>query len=69
MKLSRSNLELARVRQQIGFSGSAEVYRWESQIATARKRAIEANARRNAAEIALNRRYCQMLWMGGERIR
>lgn len=53
--LSRTNLELARVREAIGQSGASDVYRWESQIATNRKDAIEANARRNAAEISLNR--------------
>lgn len=55
LDLTRSNLELARVRQQIGISGPAEVYRWESQIATARKAVINANALRNAAEIGVNR--------------
>ncbi len=55
LELTRSNLELARVRQQIGISGPAEVYRWESQIATARKEVINANAQRNAAEIGVNR--------------
>ena len=55
LELTRSNLELARLRQVIGMSGPEEVYRWESQIATGRKNAIAANARRNVAEIALNR--------------
>jgi outer membrane protein len=55
LRLTRSNLELARVRQTIGMSGPAEVLRWESQIATARKNVISANARRNLAEIELNR--------------
>ncbi|MBT3343191.1 MAG: TolC family protein [Gemmatimonadetes bacterium] len=55
LDLTRSNLELARVRQQIGISGPAEVHRWESQIATARKAVIDANARRNVAQIEVNR--------------
>ena len=55
LELTRSNLELARLRQVIGASGPAEVYRWESQIATGRQQLIGANARRNVAEIALNR--------------
>jgi len=55
LKLTRSNLELARLRQKIGMSGWADVYRWESQIATGRKSVIAANARRNLAEINLNR--------------
>lgn len=55
LKLTRSNLELARLRQKIGMSGLADVYRWDSQIATGRKSVIAANARRNLAEIDLNR--------------
>ena len=55
LRLTRSNLELARVRQQIGMSGPAETYRWESQMATARNAGIQANTQRNVAEIALNR--------------
>ena len=55
LELTRSNLELARAREAIGFSGAAEVYRWESQIAAARSAVITANAQRNQAEIALNR--------------
>ncbi len=55
LDLTRSNLELARVRQQIGMSGPAEIYRWESQMATARNAGIQANTQRNVAQIALNR--------------
>ena len=55
LELTRKNLELARVRRQIGVSGPSEVYRWESQIATARNGVIQANATRNVAEMALNR--------------
>ena len=55
LKVTRSNLELARVRQSIGYSGPGEVYRWESQIATDRSSAIQANSQRNLAEISVNR--------------
>jgi outer membrane protein len=55
VRLSRSHLELAQVRQSIGFSGPGEVYRWESQIATDQKAVISANSQRNLAEMALNR--------------
>ena len=54
LQLTRSNLELARVRQRIGVSGPAEVYRWDSQMAIARNNAIQANTQRNLAEIVLN---------------
>ena len=55
LKLSRSNLELARVRESVGFSGRSEVYRWESQIASNRQAVINANSLRNIAEIQFNR--------------
>ena len=55
LDLTRENLEMARVRQTIGVTGPAEVFRWESQIATARRNVIDANAQRNLAEMALNR--------------
>ncbi len=55
LQLTKSNLELARIRESIGASGPGEVYRWENQIATNRKTVIEANSQRNLAEIALNR--------------
>jgi outer membrane protein len=55
LELSAANLELAQVRQAIGASGRADVYRWESQIATARRDLIAANAQRNLAEMDLNR--------------
>lgn len=55
LELTHSNLEVALVRQSIGVAGAVEVFRWESQLATDRQRLIEANARHNQAEIALNR--------------
>ncbi|HSR69048.1 MAG TPA: ABC transporter substrate binding protein [Acidobacteriota bacterium] len=55
LELTRSNLELSRTRQRLGFSGVSDVTRWESEIANDRRDMIEASARRNQAEIALNR--------------
>lgn len=55
LRVSRQNLELAMVRRDIGASGRAEVFRWESQIATDQRRVIDANVQRNLAEMALNR--------------
>ena len=54
VKLTRSNLEMARAREQLGQSGPAEVLRWEAQIATNRKDQILASAQRRAAEVVLN---------------
>lgn len=55
LRLTRSNLDLARRRHEIGFSGPAEVYRWESQLAQDRAELVRASTRRSLAEMALNR--------------
>ncbi len=55
LRVSRENLELAEVRESVGFSGPAEVFRWQSQIASNRTGVIQANSLRNLAEIELNR--------------
>lgn len=54
LSLTRSNLSLSRVRRQIGTAGPGEVFRWEAQIANARRDVISTVAQRNQAEIALN---------------
>ena len=55
MALSRTNLELARDRQQIGVASPAEVYRWESQLATSRQALLKAQARFQQSRDAVNR--------------
>jgi outer membrane protein TolC len=55
LERSRTNLELARVRESVGYSGRSEVFRWESEIASRQNSLITANSVRNLAEIALNR--------------
>ena len=55
LRLTRSNLEVAQARVDLGAATRDEVFRWESQIATNRKDLIDASALRNRAEIAVNR--------------
>jgi len=55
LKRIRTNLEIARVREATGMAGPAEVYRWESALATNQKAAMDANTQRMLAEIELNR--------------
>ena len=55
LRLTRDNLERARIRTQVGVASPAEVYRWEAQIAADRQTVIFASAQRNNAEIQLNR--------------
>lgn len=53
--VTRSNLELAQVRQAIGSSGPGEVYRWEAQLAADRMAVLTAQATRFQLELQLNR--------------
>ncbi len=55
LKLSRSNLERAKMRRDLGAASSAEVYRLESQIARERADLMAAATQRKVAEMALNR--------------
>ena len=55
LKLTRANLELARIRVDAGSSNRADVHRWEARIANDRKAMIDASSQRNLAEIDLQR--------------
>ncbi len=55
LRLTESHLDLARRRQRLGVTGPAEVYRWESELATGRSNVLAATAAINAARAALNR--------------
>ncbi|MGB5848301.1 MAG: TolC family protein, partial [Ignavibacteriaceae bacterium] len=52
--LSKSNMELARYRVNVGSANLTELYRWQSEIANNLKAVIEANADKNLAEININ---------------
>ena len=55
LDLTRSNLDRARVRREIGSGSPAEVFRWQSQIASDRQALINAQADVAIASIAVNR--------------
>lgn len=55
LRLTRDNLERARVRQRLGAASAAEEYRWESQVARDQDALVTSIAQRNLAEIELNR--------------
>jgi outer membrane protein TolC len=55
LKLTESNLDLARRRLRAGQTGKADVYRWESQLATDRSDVIGAGSDVLAARAVLNR--------------
>ena len=54
LEVTRTNLGLARVRESIGFTGRADVLRWESRIAVDRRNLISAEATRRQAGSQLN---------------
>ncbi len=55
LKLTRANLERARIRQSTGVAGPDEVYRWENQIANNRQDVLRAESATLDAMEALNR--------------
>ena len=54
IRLNRVNLKLAQVRQDVGYSGPSDLYRWQSGIALANIDLNNANAQKRTAEITLN---------------
>jgi len=55
LEVTRANLSLATVRESIGYSGRADVLRWQSRLALDRRDLIDARASRYQAETQLNR--------------
>jgi outer membrane protein TolC len=55
VQLTRSNLELARVRFDVGATAKSDVLRWESELATSRQAVLDSMAQRELARIELNR--------------
>ena len=54
LRLTRSNLDRAKVRVSIGIASRSELYRWESEIAHAKRRVFQAQAKRRQALVNLN---------------
>ncbi len=54
LKVTRSNLDLAQVRERIGSARASEVYRWEAQLANDRQSVIAASTQLRQARISLN---------------
>jgi len=55
LDVTRSNLELARLRVRVGSSSRSDVLRWQAEMAANRIAVINANAQRNLREIQVNR--------------
>jgi outer membrane protein len=54
LRLSEANLELARLRRDVGYSGPDEIYRWEAIVAQSRSTLFAAARDVEAARITLN---------------
>lgn len=54
LKLSQTNLDLARDRVRIGSASNADAYRWEANLATARSNVLAARAQRDQAYDQIN---------------
>lgn len=54
LRLTEDNLEMAKLRREVGFSGRAEVLRWESVLAERRTALFRAAETTEATRIALN---------------
>ena len=55
LRLTQSNLDLARRRERLGVSGPADVFRWESRLAADRRDVITAQRTADATRAAFNR--------------
>lgn len=53
LEVTRSNLEMAKLRERVGSSGPAEIYRWEIQMASARQGVVSSEGAKNKAELFL----------------
>lgn len=53
--VTRAHLATAGERREVGDAHPSEVYRWRSELATARRRLVEATARTGQARVALAR--------------
>lgn len=52
--LTRSNLEVAQLKERTGAGGSADVYRWQAELAQARRKVLDANAQVALAALQFN---------------
>lgn len=55
LRLTQANLQRAELRESIGISGLADVYRWDSAVASNRQAVLDAGAQAELARIELNR--------------
>lgn len=54
LSVSQKNLELAEIRAKVGYSSNADIYRWQSEVATAKQQVIEAYTNLSLAKMQLS---------------
>ncbi|MFN8653868.1 MAG: TolC family protein [Gemmatimonadales bacterium] len=54
LALTRSNLEVAQLKERVGAAGLSDVYRWQAALAQSRRRVLDADARSQVAALELN---------------
>lgn len=54
LALTRSNLDVARLKEQVGAAGLSDVYRWQAELAQSRRRVLDAQASVQVASLELN---------------
>jgi outer membrane protein TolC len=54
LRLTEENLELAKLREKVGYSGKDEVFRWEAEVAKRKARLLAREARIETNRLALN---------------
>jgi outer membrane protein TolC len=52
---NRSNLEIARLRENVGSASRADIYRWQGEVANARREVISAESQVRVATLELKR--------------
>lgn len=54
VQLTQDNLELSKIRYEVGYSGQDEVFRWEAELGERRAQLLQADADVESARITLN---------------
>jgi len=54
LRLTEENLELARLREKVGYSGKDEVFRWEAEVATRKSQLLAREAEIETHRLELN---------------
>jgi outer membrane protein TolC len=54
LALTRSNLDVAQLKEQTGAGGLSDVYRWRAELAQSRRRVLDADAQMQVAGLELN---------------